>query len=189
MDSLPCAPIDLFVFFLTIKQTLPTLLISQIVFANLSIQASWKSNCSFAIWDHRSKESHDSDIPSGVLSGGESKEVGVDGLQAQAAHRSQCDAEEWNAVADDGQSVDLMFKTVADPIFYSLPSFGLTPMHPVPLIFGGLEPRALAPECRSIRPYGRHRNETQSSRRHAVQTTRSMTHQRVSGHWGRGVPW
>ena len=113
VDSLPCAPIDLFVFFLTIKQTLPTLLISQIVFANLSIQASWKSNCSFAIWDHRSKESHDSDIPSGVLSGGESKEVGVDGLQAQAAHRSQCDAEEWNAVVDGGESVDLMFKTVA----------------------------------------------------------------------------
>ena len=59
------------------------------------------------------KEPRDPDVLSASLSGGESEEVGVDGLDAQAAHRSQCDAEEWRAVAGGGQSVDLMFKTVA----------------------------------------------------------------------------
>lgn len=44
------------------------------------------------------------------MSGGEGKEVGVDGLHAQAAHRSQCDAEEWNAVAGGGESVGLILR-------------------------------------------------------------------------------
>ena len=59
------------------------------------------------------KEPRDLGVLSASLSRGEGEEVGVDGLHAQAAHRSQCDAEEWSAVADDGQSADLMFKTVA----------------------------------------------------------------------------
>jgi hypothetical protein len=36
-------------------------------------------------------------------------------VHAQAAHHSQCDAEEWDAVAGGGQSAGLIFKTVADP--------------------------------------------------------------------------
>lgn len=60
---------------------------------------------------------------SGVLSalvpGRKSEEVGVDGLHAEVAHDSQCDAEEWNAVAGSGQSVGLIFKTVADPLYCS----------------------------------------------------------------------
>ena len=59
------------------------------------------------------KEPRDPNVRSGVLSGGKSEEVGVDGQHAQAAHRSQCDAEEWNAVAGGGESDGLIFKTVA----------------------------------------------------------------------------
>ena len=39
-----------------------------------------------------------------VSSGGEGDEVGVDGLHAQAAHHSQCDAEEWDALAEGAAS-------------------------------------------------------------------------------------
>ena len=44
---------------------------------------------------------------------GKAKKLALTALHADAAHRSQCEAEEWSAVADDGRSVDLMFKTVA----------------------------------------------------------------------------
>lgn len=37
-------------------------------------------------------------------------------LYSEAAHDPPCDAEEWNAVANDGQSASLMFKTIADPL-------------------------------------------------------------------------
>jgi len=53
------------------------------------------------------------------VSGGQGEEAGVDGVHAEAAHHSQRDAEEWDAVAGDGQSADLIFQTVADPV--SLP--------------------------------------------------------------------
>lgn len=46
-----------------------------------------------------SKEPHNSSVLSSPLPGEEGEEVGVDGLHKQAAHRSQCDAEEWNVVA------------------------------------------------------------------------------------------
>ena len=49
-----------------------------------------------------SEEPSDSGDLSAPLSGGEGEEGGVDGLHAQAAHHSQCDAEEWNAVAGGG---------------------------------------------------------------------------------------
>ena len=61
------------------------------------------------------EESRDSGVLSAPLSGGESEEVGVDRLHAQTAHDSQCDAEEWDAVAGGGQSACLTFKTVAVP--------------------------------------------------------------------------
>ena len=60
-------------------------------------------------------ESGDSRVLSATLSGGEGEEVGVDGLHAKAADHSQCDAEEWNAVAGGGESAGLIFKTVAAP--------------------------------------------------------------------------
>ena len=44
------------------------------------------------------------------MSGGEGEEAGVDGLHTQAAHRSQCDAEEWNAVAGGGESAGLILR-------------------------------------------------------------------------------
>ena len=44
------------------------------------------------------------------MSGGEGEEAGVDGLHAQAAHRSQCNAEEWNAVAGGGESAGLILR-------------------------------------------------------------------------------
>ncbi len=53
------------------------------------------------------------------MSGGQGEEAGVDGVHAEAAHHSQRDAEEWDAVAGDGRSADLIFQTVADPV--SLP--------------------------------------------------------------------
>lgn len=59
------------------------------------------------------KEPRDPGVLSASLSGGEGEEIGVDGLHAQATHRSQCDAEEWNAVAGGGESAGLIFKTVA----------------------------------------------------------------------------
>lgn len=44
------------------------------------------------------------------MSGGESEEIGIDGLHAQAAHRSQRDAEAQGAVADCGQSANLILR-------------------------------------------------------------------------------
>ena len=61
------------------------------------------------------QESRDSKLLSAFVSGGKGKEAPVDGLQAEAAHDSQCDREEWDALAGRGQSVGLIFKTVADP--------------------------------------------------------------------------
>ncbi len=55
----------------------------------------------------------DSTVLSESLAGGEGENVGVDSPHAQAAHHSQCEAEEWNAVANCGQSVGLMFKAAA----------------------------------------------------------------------------
>jgi len=46
-------------------------------------------------------EAGDSDVLSATLSGGKGEEVGFDGLNTQAAHDSQCDAEEWHTVAGD----------------------------------------------------------------------------------------
>ena len=44
---------------------------------------------------------------------GEGGEVGADGLHTQSAQRSQCDAEEWDAVEGGGELAGLIFKTVA----------------------------------------------------------------------------
>jgi len=52
------------------------------------------------------------------VSGGQGEEAGVDGVHAEAAHHSQRDAEEWDAVAGDGQSADLIFQTVAAPVSF-----------------------------------------------------------------------
>ena len=54
-------------------------------------------------------------LPLLSLSGRESKDVGVDGLPAEVTRDSQCDAEEWDAVAGRRRSVGLSFKTVTDP--------------------------------------------------------------------------
>ena len=56
----------------------------------------------------RSNGDRDSSVLSATLPDGEGKEVGVDGLPAPAAHRSQCDAEERNAVAGGGESSGLI---------------------------------------------------------------------------------
>ena len=45
------------------------------------------------------EESRDSERLPARVSGGEGEEVGVDGLHAEAPHESQCDGEEWHAVA------------------------------------------------------------------------------------------
>lgn len=66
------------------------------------------------------RNARDSGVLSAPLSGGEGEEAGVDGVHAQAAHHSQCDAEEWDALAGGGQSAGLMFKTVADPTWLVL---------------------------------------------------------------------
>ena len=44
------------------------------------------------------------------MSGGEGEEVGADSLHVEAAHRSQCDAEEWNAVPGAGESAGLILR-------------------------------------------------------------------------------
>lgn len=49
----------------------------------------------------------------------QSEEARVNGLHAEAALGSQRDAEEWDAVAGDGQSAGLILKTVTDPIYSS----------------------------------------------------------------------
>ena len=59
------------------------------------------------------EESRDSERLPALVSGGEGEEVGVDGLHAEAAHKSQCDGEEWHAVAGGDPSARLIFKTVA----------------------------------------------------------------------------
>ena len=43
--------------------------------------------------------------------------VGLQDLTPFLLYYSQCDAEEWDAVAGGGQSAGLIFKTVADPIY------------------------------------------------------------------------
>lgn len=65
------------------------------------------------------KEPRDSGVLSAPLSGGKGEEAHVDGLPAEATDHSQCNAEERDAVAGGGQSTDLIFKTVADPILFS----------------------------------------------------------------------
>lgn len=45
------------------------------------------------------EESRDSERLSARVAGGEGEEVGVDGLHVEAPHESQCDGEEWHAVA------------------------------------------------------------------------------------------
>jgi len=47
-------------------------------------------------------ESGDSAVQSAHVLGRERKEVGVDPLYAEAAHDSQCDAAEWDAVTEGG---------------------------------------------------------------------------------------
>ncbi len=49
-----------------------------------------------------------------LVSGGEGEEARLDGVHAEATHNSQCDGEEWHAVAGGGQSARVIFKTVAD---------------------------------------------------------------------------
>lgn len=48
------------------------------------------------------------------LPGGEGEEARVDGLHAESANNSQCDAEECDPLAGGGNLACLIFKTVAD---------------------------------------------------------------------------
>ena len=61
----------------------------------------------------RSTGERDSSVLSAPLSDGEGENVGVDSLHGRAALRSQCDAEERNAVAASGESSGLILRQFA----------------------------------------------------------------------------
>lgn len=62
----------------------------------------------------------DSDVLSALVSRWKDEEADVDGLYAEAAHDSQCDAEEWDAVTGGHVSVSLTFKIDPDSEFRRL---------------------------------------------------------------------
>jgi hypothetical protein len=59
-----------------------------------------------------SKESRVRAFYQGFCPAGKAKKVALTALHADAAHHSQYEAEEWNAVEGGGESAGLIFKTV-----------------------------------------------------------------------------
>ncbi len=57
-----------------------------------------------------SEEPRDPGVLLGLCQAGKAKKLAVSGLHTQVAHRFQCDAEEWNAVAGGGESASLILR-------------------------------------------------------------------------------